>query len=182
MIYMIIVGYFEDGASDELTNNPVFRTILDKDALALQPTVSRFFNRMDENTLNQLLSIGRILRKKVYSIQMPEVIIRDLDSTFLDAYGKQEGRDFNFHYQSNGYHPILCSDGIIGDLIKIQLWDGTKYSCTGIVDFLQPILDEYPAIKLLLRGDSGFTTPELYKQCEENDTSYAIRLKENGVL
>ena len=50
--------------------------------------------------------------------------------------------------------------------------DGTKYSCTGVVDFLQPILEEYltdyPSIKLLLRGDSGFATPELYKQCDMN--------------
>ena len=64
--------------------------------------------------------------------------------------------------------------------------DGTKYSCTGVVDFLQPILEEYltdyPSIKLLLRGDSGFATPELYKQCEENGVSYVIRLKENAIL
>ena len=55
-----------------------------------------------------------------------------------------------------------------------------------MVDFLQPILDEYlndyPAIRILLRGDSGFATPDLYKQCEENGTSYVIRLKENGIL
>ena len=186
MIYLIIAGYFEDDASDELTNDPVFKAVLEKDALASQPTVSRFFNRMDEDTLNQFLTIGRILRKRIYSIQMPEAIILDLDSTLLDTYGKQEGRAFHFHYQSNGYHPLVCYDGITGDLIKIQLRDGNKYSCTGVVDFLQPILDEYlrdyPAIHLLLRGDSGFATPELYKQCEENGTSYVIRLKENAVL
>ena len=186
MIYMIIAGYFEDDASDELTNDPVFKAILDKNNLASQPTVSRFFNRMDEDTLNQFLSIGRILRKKIYSISLPEAVILDLDSTLLDAYGNQEGRAFNYHYQANGYHPLVCYDGMTGDLIKIQLRDGTKYSCTGVVDFLQPILDEYledyPSIKLLLRGDSGFATPELYKQCEENGTSYVIRLKENSVL
>ena len=43
---MIIAGYFEDDASDELTNDPVFKAVLNKDALASQPTVSRFFNRM----------------------------------------------------------------------------------------------------------------------------------------
>ena len=90
MIYMIIAGYFEDGASDELTNDPVFKAVLNKDALASQPTVSRFFNRMDEDTLNQFLTIGRILWKRVYSIQMPQAVILDLDSTLLDAYGKQE--------------------------------------------------------------------------------------------
>ena len=186
MIYMIIAGYFEDDASDELTNDPVFKAVLGKDSLASQPTVSRFFNRMDQDTLNQFLAICRMLRKKIYSISMPEAIIFDLDSTLLDAYGKQEGRTFNFHYQSTGYHPLLCFDGITGDLIKIQLRDGSKYSCTGVVDFLQPILDEYledyPSISLLLRGDSGFATPELYKQCEENGTNYVIRLKENATL
>ena len=86
---------------------------------------------MDEDSLNQFLSINQILRKKVYSIQMPEAIILDLD-------------------------------------------------------FLQPILDEYledfPEIKLLLRGDSGFATLGLYKQCEENGIGYVIRLKENAIL
>ena len=106
MIYMVIAGYFEDDASDELTNDPVFIAVLNKDALA-----------------------------------------------------------FNFHYQSNGYHPLVCYDGTTGDLIIIQLRGGTQYSCTGVIDFLQPILDEYladyPSINLLLRGDSGFATPEL---------------------
>ena len=149
MIYMIIAGYFEDDTSDELTNDPVFKAVLNKGTLASQPTISRFHNRMDEDSLNQFLSINQILRKKVYSIQMPEAIIL-------------EGRAFNFHYQSNGYHPLVCYDGITGDLIKIQLRDGTQYSSTGVVDFLQPILDKYleafPEIKLLLRGDSGFAT------------------------
>ena len=127
MIYMIIAGYFEDDASDELTNDPVFKAVLEKDALASQPTVSRFFNRMDENTLNQFLAIGKMLRKKIYRIQLPEAVILDLDSTLLETYGKQEGRAFNFHYQSNGYHPLVCFDGITGDLIKIWLRDGTAF-------------------------------------------------------
>ena len=167
MIYMIMAGYFEDDASDELTKDPIF------------------FNRMDEDTLKQFQEISQILRKRIYSIQMPQAVILDLDSTLLAAYGKQEGRAFNFHYRSNGYHPLVCYDGITGDLIKIHLRDGAAYSCTGVTNFLQPILDEslndYPTIHLLLRGDSGFATPDLYKQCEENGTSYVIRLKENFI-
>ena len=185
MIYMIMAGYFEDDASDELTKDPVFKAVLEKPALASQPTVSRFFNRMDEDTLKQFQEISQILRKRIYNIQMPQAVILDLDSTLLVAYGKQEGRAFNFHYRSNGYHPLVCYDGITGDLIKIQLRDGAAYSCTGVTDFLQPILDEYlndyPTIHLLLRGDSGFATPDLYKQCEENGTSYVIRLMENFI-
>ena len=58
MIYMIIAGYFEDDASDELTNDPVFKAVLDKEALASHPTISRLHNRLDEDSLNQFLSIS----------------------------------------------------------------------------------------------------------------------------
>ena len=117
---------------------------------------------------------------------MPQAVILDLDSTLLYAYGNQEGGAFNFHYQSNGYHPLVCYDGMTGDLINIQLRDGTEYSCTRVVNFLQPILEKYPngypEICILLRGDSGFATPDLCKQHEENGTGYVIRLKENDIL
>ena len=33
------------------TNEPVMTAVLEKDALASRPTLSRFFNRMDEDTL-----------------------------------------------------------------------------------------------------------------------------------
>ena len=59
----------------------------------------------------------------------------------------------------------------------------TQYSSIGVVDFLQPIIDEYLEdflkIKLLLIGDSGFATLSLYKKCEVNGTGYVIRLKES---
>ena len=34
MIYMIISGYFEDDSSDELTNDPAFKAVLNKGTLA----------------------------------------------------------------------------------------------------------------------------------------------------
>lgn len=62
---MIIAGYFEDDASDELTNDPVFKSIPEKDALASQPTVSRFFNRMDEDTLTSFLRLAEYFGKNL---------------------------------------------------------------------------------------------------------------------
>lgn len=64
MIYMIIVGYFEEDASDELTNDPVFKAVLNKETLASQPTISRFYNYMDKDSLNEFLVINKPLRKK----------------------------------------------------------------------------------------------------------------------
>lgn len=186
MVYQIISAYFEDDCADELTNDPVLTAILEKKALASQPTLSRFFNRMDEDTLQQFYDIMCKLRRIVYSVKTPELMLLDLDSTLLETYGKQEGEGFNYHYQSHGYHPLVCYDGMTGDLIKIELRKGTDYSSTGIKAFLQPILDEfmeaYPRVPMLLRGDSGFATPDLYSQCEHNSVSYVIRLKENRIL
>ena len=186
MVYQILGAYFEDDCADELTNDPVLTAILGKNVLASQPTLSRFFNRMDDTTLRQFYNIMRKLRKIVYTIRRPKLLLLDLDSTLLDTFGKQEGEGFNFHYQNHGYHPLVCYDGMTGDLLKIELRNGNVYSSTGVVDFLQPLLEEfltdYPDIPLLLRGDSGFATPALYSQCETNGTSYVIRLKENRIL
>lgn len=186
MIFQIIAGYFEDDCADELTNEPVFTEILQKAYLASQPTISRFWNRMDETTLEQLNEIGARMRDVIYSIKHPEQMLFDLDSTLLDTYGHQEGEGFNFHYQAHGYHPLLCFDGLTGDLLKAELRDGTQYCSKGSGDFMIPLMREYrqkhPSLPLYLRGDSGFAAPELYEACEDNDCKYAIRLKENPIL
>ena len=186
MIYQIISAYFADDCADELIDDPVFTAILEKPALASQPTLSRFHNRMDADTLVQLAAIMVELRRRVYSCKPPEMVLFDLDSTLLETYGKQEGEAFNFHYRAHGYHPLLCYDGLTGDLLRAQLRNGTDYSSKGVCEFMQPLFDEYlnsyPNTVLYLRGDSGFATPGLYSQCETNGTSYVIRLKENGTL
>ena len=43
--------YYEDNCADEIRKDPVMSAILGKEALASQPTISRFFNRMDDATL-----------------------------------------------------------------------------------------------------------------------------------
>jgi hypothetical protein len=186
MIFQIIASYFTDDNADELTDDPIFTAVLEKDSLASQPTLSRFHNRMGEDTLEQFNDIAVGLRSTAYSVEMPKMVLFDLDTTLLETYGKQEGEGFNFHYSAHGYHPQLCYDGLTGDLLKAELRKGTDYCCKGVADFMQPLLDEYqngyPDIKLFLRADSGFSTPELYEQCETNGVSYAIKLKDNKAL
>ena len=131
MIYQIISAYFQDDCADELTLDPVFNVILDKESLALQPTLSRFFNRMDEDTLVQFDDIDKNLRDIIYFIKCPEHVLLDLDSTLFGTYGRQEREGFNFHYQAHGYHPLLCYDGLTGDLIKAELRDGTLHCSNG---------------------------------------------------
>ena len=186
MLYQITGAYFQDNHADSLRNDPVLNAVVGKAALASQPTLSRFHNRMDTQSLEQLEDIQRIFRRRVYSVEKPEHILFDLDSTLLAAYGTQEGEAFNYHYQAHGYHPLLCFDGLTGDLLKVELRPGTHYCSKGAAAFMLPLLEEYqrdyPETALFARGDSGFATDELYSLFETNGTSYTIRLKENAVL
>ncbi len=126
VIYRIISACFEDDCADELTNEPVMTAIPDKDALASRPTLSRFFNRMDEDTLHRFDLIIRELRKVIYSIKRPEFLLFDIDSTLLDTYGNQEGEGFNCHYQAHGYryHPVKTAEDCrkSGKVSKIQIF------------------------------------------------------------
>ena len=143
MIYQIISAYFEDDCADELTIDPVFNAILEKNSLASQPTLSRFFNRMDEDTLLQFDDIDKSFRDIIYSIKCPEHMLLDLDSTLFDTYGNQEGEGFSFHYQAHGYHPLLCCDGLTGDLLKAELRDGTLRCSNDADRFMEPLFQEY---------------------------------------
>ena len=186
MLYQITGAYFQDDHADSLRNDPVPNAVIGKTTLASQPTLSRFHNRMDAQSLEQLEDIQQILRRRVYSVEKPEHVLFDLDSTLLAAYGTQEGEAFNYHYQAHGYHPLLCFDGMTGDLLKVELRPGTQYCSKGAAAFMLPLLEEYqrdyPETALFARGDSGFATDELYSLFETNGTSYVIRLKENPVL
>ena len=126
------------------------------------------------------------MRDIIYSVKKPEHMLFDLDSILLATYGKQEGEGLNFHYQAHGYHPIVCYDGLTGDLLKAELRDGTQYCSKDADKFMLPLLIEFrtkhPSLPLYLRGDSGFAAPELYETLEDNDCKYAIRLKLNKNL
>lgn len=110
------------------------------------------------------------------------MILLDLDSTLLNTYGHQEGEGFNFHYQDHGYHPLVCYDGITSDLLKIPLRNGTDYSSTGVIDFLQPLLDEfgndYPDIRLKENGSlrklASHIDEQLTEITKDDMVSYAV--------
>ena len=185
-IYQGIAGYTTDDNSDELRYDPALTTILGKKSLASQPTISRFNNNLDKENLRQFNKINELLFDKIYSIEMPEQIILDIDSTNFETYGNQYGSAYNSHYSANGYHPLLVFDGLTGDLLKAELRSGNVYTSRKTVAFIGPLLKRYSKkymdIDLYIRGDSGFALPGLYEIAEEHNAKYAIRLKANATL
>jgi hypothetical protein len=185
-IYQIIAGYAEDDSADQLTNDPVFTQIIGTDALASQPSLSRFYTRFDNESMEQLNQANQELLDKVHTFRGSKAIILDLDSTHADTYGEQESASYNTHYGTVGFHPLVAFDGITGDFLKAKLRPGNVYTSNGVVDFVKPLIEHYnekfPETTPFLRGDSGFAVPALYDLCEDESVYYVIRLKSNAVL
>lgn len=185
-IYQIIAGYAEDDAADQLTSDPVFTQIIETDALASQPSLSRFFKRFDNQTIDQLNQANQELLDKVHLFRESKALIFDLDSTHSDTYGDQEAAAYNAHYGTVGFHPLVAFDGVTGDFIKAKLRPGNVYTSNGVVDFIQPLIEHYnerfPETTPFVRGDSGFAVPALYDLCEKESVYYVIRLKSNANL
>ncbi|TCP16385.1 DDE family transposase [Scopulibacillus darangshiensis] len=185
-IYQIIAGYSEDDAADQLTDDPVFTQIVDTEALASQPSLSRFFRRFDPQSIEGLNDANQDLLDRIHQYREAEALIFDLDSTHADTYGNQEDATYNSHYGTVGFHPMVAFDGMTGDFLKAQLRPGNVYTSNGVVDFVKPLVayynDKFPATMLFLRGDSGFAVPALYDLCETESVFYVIRLKSNPIL
>jgi hypothetical protein len=154
--------------------------------LPSQPTISRYNSRVSVGTLKSWEIINQLLQDNVYAIRPIEHILFDIDSTNFQTYGDQYGSDYNSHYASNGYHPLLMFDGLTGDLIKPELRSGNVYTSRQVVKFIGPVLkryiDKYSSVTRIIRGDSSLAVPELYELAEQLDTLYAIRLKVNTTL
>jgi len=185
-IYQIIAGYTEDDAADQLTKDPVFTQIIGTDALASQPSLSRFFRRFNRQSIEELNQANQELIDRVHQFRDSKAVIFDLDSTHSDTYGNQESAAYNAHYGTVGFHPLVAFDGVTGDFIKASLRPGNVYTSNGVVEFIQPLIEHYnekfPETIPFVRGDSGFAVPALYDLCEKESVYYVIRLKSNANL
>jgi hypothetical protein len=184
-LYQITAGYAEDDAADRLTNDPVFTQVVGTDALVSQPSLSRFYQRFDVHSIEQLNDANQEVLDKIHQFRKPEALIFDLDSTHSDTYGEQESAAYNSHYGTVGFHPLVAFDGVTGDFLRAKL-PGNVYTSNGVVDFVKPLIQHYnerfPETTPFLRGDSGFAVPALYDLCEGESVYYVIRLKSNANL
>ena len=186
LIYQNIAGYHRDDAADHLRYDPVFKAVLEKEALASQPTISRTLNSFEQKDIDEFNDILEHLYKMTHNPSNKQHIILDLDSTNVKTHGHQDESTYIYHYGTTGYHPMVLYDGLTGDLMKFMLRKGSEYTSTGVANFLEPVLislqKAYPEAMILVRGDSGFAVPDLYDLCEKYGVHYLFKLKANATL
>lgn len=186
LIRQIIGGYNTDSAANILQHDPVLQTFSTDKPLASQSSISRLYDRVVGETIDSLQVFNQALIDKARLLRNDTNMIIDLDSTHSDTFGNQEQTAYNAHYGTNGYHPLVAFDGITGDFLKAKLRSGNQYTSKGVKEFLKPLLEHYnqaiPTTDILVRGDSGFATPDIYDLCELYENHYVIRLKANRNL
>ncbi|WP_195701243.1 IS1380 family transposase [Companilactobacillus futsaii] len=186
ILFQLIAGYKNDSSANFLQNDPALKVLFNKKKLASQPTVSRFLKRVTQDNITEFSDIIQYLVDLVLEKNNQQEMIIDVDSTHTDTYGYQENANFNAHYQTNGYHPLIAFDGMTGMLLATKLRPGNVYTSNGIVDFINPILSHYRNhscdMNILVRGDSGFSSGELYQSCDDQKCKFLIKLKANTKL
>ena len=186
LVLQIVAGYNTDSAANILQHDPVLQTLSNDEPLASQSSISRFYDRVVVETILTLQVLNQDLIDKARLVRNDTNMIIDLDSTHSDTFGHQEQTAYNAHYGTNGYHPLVAFDGLTGDFLKAKLRSGNQYTSNGVKEFLEPLLEHYnqtiPTTDILVRGDSGFATPDVYDLCDLYENQYVIRLKANRNL
>ena len=115
-IYGLACGHPDANDADRLADDPIHKLLLgrdpvDGDAIASQPTISRFENGVGPRVLN---AMGRELAANVIDRHRQRLhgrarrITIDLDPTDDPTHGAQQLTFFNGHYDSWCYLPLLA--------------------------------------------------------------------------
>ncbi len=116
----------------------------------------------------------------------PEEIILDIDGWDAQTYGHQQLSLFHGYYGHKMYFPVLINEAESGYPLILQLRAGNSHSGKGIAGILRWLFwrlkRAWPQVKIILRGDAGFSLPELIRLCERSGVKYAFGLSSNAVL
>jgi hypothetical protein len=112
-IYSRMAGYEDVNDAERLAQDPTFRLIgsakIWKRGAALTSRLQSFETEIltQEENLKGLAAINRKLIAKVDTIDYPQRVVLDMDSTEIAVYGQQENSAYNGHFDSTCYHPLL---------------------------------------------------------------------------
>jgi len=180
-LFGLIAGYEDANDHTRLRHDPILQTVADHDgqALASQPTLSRFENAV---TAGQVARLNRLLVRQFIQRmgrgKKPERLILDVDPTDDPCHGHQQLALFNGFYGQYMYLPNLLFERTTGMLLGVRLRAGNAAAAGRVVQLLKPILAalraKWPDVEILLRADAGFAAPVLYRFCEHNGLDYLI--------
>ena len=197
-VFGIACGYPDANDGDRLAEDPIQKLLLDRhpvhgQALASQPTVSRFENGVGPRALYRL---GRELAASVIDRHRRRLrgrarrITIDLDVTDDPTHGAQQLTFFHGHYDTWCYLPLLAfltfDDEAEQYLCAAVLRPGNASTTVGAAGLLARLCalvrQAFPGTRLRVRLDGGFAHPALLDQLDAAGVEYVVAMAENPVL
>jgi hypothetical protein len=190
-IYQILGGYEDADDSDALRHDPLLQIACgrlpmpEEELLASQPTMSGFENQISRTEISALR--GCFLDRFIKSYhQPPTEIVLDIDGWDDPTHGQQELSGFHGYYRQHMYFPVLINEAKSGFPIVLQLRAGKTHPGKGVAGILRWLFwrlkKAWSGVSITIRGDAGFSLPEILKVCERSEVSYAFGFSGNGVL
>ena len=114
----------------------------------------------------------------------PETVWLDLDATDDPLHGAQEGRFFHGYYKSYCYLPLYIFSGehLLCARLRPSNIDAAEGSVQELKRIVGRIRQRFPAVRIVVRGDSGFCRDEIMDWCERNGVDYVLGLARNERL
>jgi len=208
-VYGIALGYEDLNDHDNLRHDPLLAVLVGKEdpsgesrarerdrgkALAGKSTLNRL--ELNKGTLEakerykKIVLDEKAVEKVLVEIfldayeEAPKRIVLDLDATDDLIHGKQEGRFFHGYYGNYCYLPLYIFAGehlLVAKLRKSDI-DGSAGSVEELERVIGQIRERWPAVEILVRGDSGFCRDELMAWCESKQVDYLFGLAKNARL
>jgi hypothetical protein len=190
-VMQIACGYEDADDSDSLRRDPALkiacgRTPISGADLASQPTMSRLENSVSRTTLYR---IGQAFVEAFIASyrRAPKKIILDVDDTDDPTHGAQQLSLFNAYYDEYCYMPLHIYEGYSGKLILSVLRPGKRPKGQEVVAILsrviQCIRQQWPKVRIVIRGDSHFSSPQLFDLCASmRKVHFVVGLSNNKAL
>lgn len=164
-VMQIAAGYEDANDCNVLNDDEILKLCANQEkALATQPTISRFENKVNTKELYNMAKVFVDQFMASYESE-PEIVILDPDDTNSYTYGQQELTLFNNYYGDYCYMPLHIYEGFSGKLITTILKPGRRSKSVNVFSILKRIIiylrEQWPDTMIIVRGDSHFCSKEL---------------------
>jgi hypothetical protein len=183
-VYGICLGYEDLNDHESLRNDPLIQTALGRDQVLASPsTLCRFENGMGRQ---EAVAIHEVLVERFIASHRspPEELILDFDATDDAVHGRQEGRFFHGYYDHYCFLPlyVFCGEQLLVGYLRPSKIDAAKHAWAILSLLVKRLRKQWPEVRIIFRGDSGFSRWRMMRWCDRNGVGYIIGQAKNNRL
>jgi hypothetical protein len=193
--YGLALGYEDLNDHDQLRHDPLLGLLAGKvdaeESLAGKSTLNRLeLSTRETSRYKKILCNEAAIDQLLVDVFLesysapPEQIVLDLDATDFPIHGHQEGRFFHGYYDHYCYLPlyIVCEDQLLGVRLRPANIDASAGALAEVERIVGQVRAQWPQVRIILRGDSGFCRESLMSWCESHNVDYVFGLARNPRL